>query len=86
MKRRTLKLRVNAKDRALIGRAAAVARKSHGEFMRDASLNAAADALFDRTELRVDATTYAHFLAILDGPAEHNEGLRELLAIRPPWE
>ncbi len=80
----TINIRVQPADRALIDQAAAARSKNRSDFMLEASLRAAQEALLDRTLLRVDAATYDHFLAVLDGPPQPNERLRNLMQTKAP--
>ena len=46
----------------------------------------AGDRFLDTVLLRVDAETYARFLARLDAPPQPNERLRKLLQTKAPWD
>ena len=78
-------LRVSARDRDLIDRAAALG-KSRSEFMLDATRQAAEDALLDRVLFRLGSDRHAAFLALLDAPPSANKALAKLLATPAPWE
>ncbi len=77
-------LRVRDDVRALIDRAAKTHGKSRSEFMIDAARRAAEDALLDQTLVRVDQTTYSHFLEVLDQPPS-GPGFERLMAASRPW-
>ena len=77
-------LRVRDDIRALIDRAAKTHGKSRSEFMIDAARRAAEDALLDQTLVRVDQSTYAHFLEVLDQPPS-GEGFARLMTASKPW-
>ena len=80
-------LRVSARDRDLIDRAAATTLgKNRSEFMLDATRRAAEDALPDRVLFRLDPDRYGAFLALLDAPPSANRALAKLLATPAPWE
>ena len=79
-------LRVSARDRDLIDRAAAALGKNRSEFMLDATRQAAEDALLDRVLFRLDPDRYGAFLALLDAPPSTNKALAKLLAAPAPWE
>ena len=77
-------LRMRGDARALIDCAAKARGKSRTEFMIDAALRSAEEALLDQTLVRVDAETYAQFVAILDQPPD-SEGFKRLMNVRKPW-
>ena len=85
-RRSLINLRVPARDRDLIDRAAATLGKNRSEFMLDASRQAAEDTLLDRASFRLDAERFGAFLAQLDAPPAPNALLRALLATPAPWE
>ena len=78
-------LRVSARDRDLIDRAAALG-KNRSEFMLDATRQAAEDALLDRVLFRLGSDRHAAFVALLDAPPSANKALAKLLATPAPWE
>lgn len=82
----SINIRIKPGERALIDQAATAQGKSRSDFMLEASRRAAEEALLDRTVLRVDAKTYARYVALLDGPPKPNDRLRKLLLTRAPWE
>ncbi len=77
-------LRMRSDVRALIDCAAKSRGKSRTEFMIDAALRSAEEALLDQTLVRVDAEAYAQFVAILD-QAPDSEGFNRLMNVRKPW-
>ena len=79
-------LRVSARDRDLIDRAAAALGKNRTEFMLDATRQAAEDALLDRVLFRLDADRHEAFVALLDAPPSPNRELAKLLSTPAPWE
>ena len=83
-KRETLNLRIKPEVRGKIDQAAALTGKSRTDFVLDAALRAAEEALLDRVHFVVDEAVYREFLAKLDEPP--NESLRRLMATRPPWD
>lgn len=84
--RTMINIRVKLAERALIDQAAAAQGKSRSDFMLEASRRAAEEALLDRTLLRVDADTYAKFVALLDAPPRSNARLRKLMQTKAPWD
>ena len=79
-------LRVSARDRDLIDRAAAALGKNRSEFMLDATRQAAEDALLDRVLFRLGSDRHAAFVALLDAPPSPNRELARLLSTPTPWE
>ena len=84
--RDTLNLRIKPDLRKLIDRAAGVSGRNRTDFVLSAARRAAEEALLDRTNLTVDAKTYAEFLARLDAPPRPNARLRRTLETKAPWE
>lgn len=82
----TINIRVRPELRGLIDRAAALQGKTRSDFMLDAARRAAEEALLDQALIRVDAETYARFVALLDAPPAPNEGLRRLMRSAAPWD
>ena len=79
-------LRVSARDRDLIDRAAAALGKNRSEFMLDATRQAAEDALLDRVLFRLDSDRHEAFVTLLDGPPSPTKELARLLSTPAPWE
>lgn len=77
-------LRVRDDIRGLIDRAARAQGKTRSDFMIDAARRAAEEALLDQTLVRVDADTYAQFLAVLDEPPT-GPGFDRLMNAPRPW-
>jgi len=81
-----INLRVTARDRSMIDRAAALAGKNRSEFMLEASRAAAEALLMDRTVFTLDPERFQAFVTALDAPPAPPAGLRRLLATPAPWE
>ena len=77
-------LRIREDVRAVIDRAARIRGKTRSDFMIDAAYRAAEDTLLDQTLVKVDADSYAHYLAILDQPPG-GEGFERLMNAPTPW-
>lgn len=77
-------LRVRDDIRGLIDRAARAQGKTRSDFMIDAARRAAEEALLDQILVRVDAETYAYFLAVLDAPPS-GPGFDRLMNAPRPW-
>lgn len=82
---RPVNLRVREDVRDLIDQAARVNGKTRSDFMIEASRQAAENALLDQTFVRVDADTYAQYLAVLDRPPS-GEGYERLMRAPKPWK
>lgn len=82
---RAVNLRVREDVRDLIDQAARVNGKTRSDFMIEAARQAAENALLDQTFVRVDAETYAQFLAVLDRPPS-GEGYERLMRAPKPWK
>ncbi|MDP3693690.1 DUF1778 domain-containing protein [Bradyrhizobium sp.] len=80
--RDTLKLRITPELRGLIDRAAELAGKNRNDFILEAALRAAEDALLDRTMFIVTPKAYAEFLKRLDAPPQPNDRLRRTMRAR----
>jgi len=85
-KRETLNVRIKPEDRNLIDRAARLLGKNRTDFLVEAGLRAAEDALLDQTLFKVNPETYAAFVARLDAPPAPNERLRRSMTTPAPWE
>ena len=72
-------VRMSATDRQLLLEAARVAHKSVGEFLLDAGMAAANQALADRTRFELDPEAWAEFRDQLDRPVAAEPRLRKLL-------
>ena len=84
-RRQALNLRIPAKDRHLIDRAAQSSGKTRTDFILGAARRAAEEALLDQSLFIVSRTTYAKFLAALDAPVKPNPRLRRSMKTSPPW-
>ena len=85
-KRETLNLRIKPEMRGLIDRAAGLMGKNRTNFVLDAALRAAEDALLDRTMIAASPKAYARFLKRLDAPPRPNARLRRIMQTQAPWE
>ncbi|HEV8680993.1 MAG TPA: DUF1778 domain-containing protein [Stellaceae bacterium] len=79
-------LRMTPTAKRTLQLAAAVANKTVSEFLLDSSLSAAFDTLADRRVFQLDEVRWAAFLNALDTPPQQNPRLRELFAVKPPWD
>ena len=82
---RAVNLRMREDVRMLIDRAASAHGKTRSDFMIDAARRAAEDALLDQALVRVDAESFAHYLAVLDEPPS-GDGFLRLMHAAKPWQ
>ena len=75
-----IEVRTTANMKALLQRAAASSHKNVTEFLLEAGINAAEDALVDRRIFRLDDRQWQAFQAILDRPVADKPRLTRLLA------
>ena len=81
-----LNIRVKAPQRALIEQAASAAEMTVSDFVRDAVLLQAKNALLDRTNIALNEQEWAAFVEALDAPPASNPRLRDLMSRKAPWE
>lgn len=81
-----LGLRATPEQEAVLRRAADVAHKSLTEFILDSACQAAEQTLLDQRLFLVSGEQYQAFMDLLDRPEQPNEGLRDLLICKTPWE
>ena len=75
-----IEIRTTPDAKALLQRAAASSCKSVTEFLLEAGINAAEDALIDRRMFRLDERWWRTFQDILDRPVVDKPRLARLLA------
>ncbi len=75
-----LGLRTTPQQEAVLRRAAEVAHKSLTDFILDSACRAAEQTLLDQRLLMVSGEAYSAFAGLLERPARHNPGLRDLFA------
>ena len=81
-----ISIRMSAKDRQLIDKAADALSKSRTEFMLDSARAAAADALLDRNLFILNAKDFRAFEAAL-AEAPSSKDVLKVLKQRPaPWK
>jgi uncharacterized protein (DUF1778 family) len=79
-------LRMTPTAKRMLQRAAAATNKTLTEFLLDAGLNAATDALADCRVFQLDDKRWNAFMAALAAPPKNNPRLRKLLARKTAWE
>ncbi len=81
-----LNIRVKAQQRRLIEHAAMAADKTVSDFVRDAAVREAQNALLDQTTISFNDDAWEAFTAALDAPPDANSRLRDLMSREPIWE
>lgn len=81
-----LEVRLTARAKRLLQRAATVRGQSISAFVLDSGINAAEETLADRREFRIPAKDYDAFVAALDAPAKRKPRLDKLLRDRSALE
>ena len=81
-----LGLRTTPEQEAVLRRAAEVSRKSLTDFILDSACLAAEQTLLDQRLFMVSGHQYQALLELLERPDQDNEGLRDLIARKAPWD
>ncbi len=81
-----LNIRVREDQRHLIEQGAQARHKTLSDFVRDAALEEAANALLDSRQFALDGADYDAFMAALDEPPAENSTLRDLMSRKPAWD
>lgn len=81
-----LSMRLPDADLAIIDRAASLRGRSRTEFVRDAAVRAAEEALMENVVVRMSEEGFDSFVAALDAPARPVPEMVELLRRPAPWE
>ena len=81
-----LGLRATPEQEVVLRRAAEVAHKSLTDFILDSACLAAEQTLLDQRLFMVSGSQYQALMDLLEQPAQENEGLRDLLSRKAPWE
>lgn len=84
-KNETINLRMDAKTRELISRAASVCGKSVTSFMTEAAIYSAQKELLDQRFVGVDAKVFDAVEDLLSEPAEANRKLVEVFKSNREW-
>lgn len=79
-------MRLPEADLSMIDRAAQLYGRSRTEFVRDAAVRAAEEALLNQRLIRMTAAGFAAFVDVLEQPAAPNPGIAEILQRQAPWE
>lgn len=81
-----LSMRLPEADIAIIDRAARLRGRSRTQFVRDAAVRAAEEAVMEDRPIRMSPEGFAEFVAMLDRPPEIVPAIVELFRKRAPWE
>jgi len=81
-----LNIRIRSDQRSLIEQAALALDKTVSDFVREAALREANNALLDQTVFQLDSAAWDKFNAALDAPPADNAKLKDLLSRTPVWE
>jgi uncharacterized protein (DUF1778 family) len=81
----TISLRMDAKTRNMISRAADISGKSLTAFMTEAAFYQAQKELLDQRFVGVDASVFDSVESFLAEPAKVNDKLVELFESNPEW-
>lgn len=81
----TINLRMDARTRDVISRAAALSGKSLTAFMTDAAYASAQKELLDQRFVHVDATVFDAVETLLAEPAQVHPKLAEVLKSQQAW-
>jgi len=81
-----LSMRLPDSDLAIIDRAAQLRGRSRTEFMRDAAVRAAENAILETTMIRMSPEGFEAFVATLDAPGKPVPAMVDLLKRDAPWE
>lgn len=86
LRSQNINIRVDPKQRDLIDHASRVVGKTRTDFILDTVTREAQNTLLDQRLFLLDDAQWRAFLAALDAPAKPNQKLRELMAIKAPWD
>ncbi|MGE3145373.1 MAG: DUF1778 domain-containing protein [Pseudorhodoplanes sp.] len=81
-----LSMRLPEADIAIIDRAATLRGRSRTDFVREAAVRAAEEALMDTAPIRMSAAGFAAFVKTLSAPAAPVPEMVGLLRRPAPWE
>lgn len=81
-----ISMRLPEADVAMIDRAAALKGRSRTDFVRDAAVRAAEEAVMEQQLIRMTEDGFADFMAVLATPAEAVPEIVELSKRPAPWE
>lgn len=81
-----LSMRLPAADIAIIDRAANLRGRSRTDFVREAAVRAAEEALLEASLIRMTPKGFSAFVAAISAPPKPVPEMVELLSREAPWE
>ncbi len=81
-----LNIRIRTDQRSLIEQAALALDKTVSDFVREAALREANNALLDQTVFQLDSAAWDKFNVALNTPPADNPKLKDLLSRQPVWD
>ena len=81
-----ISMRLPEADVAMIDRAAALKGRSRTDFVRDAAVRAAEEAVMEQQLIRMTEDGFADFMAVMTAPVKVVPELVEVLRRPAPWE
>lgn len=81
-----LSMRLPAADIAMIDRAANLRGRSRTDFVREAAVRAAEEAIMDSAPIRMSPAGFKAFVAAISGPAKPVPEMVALFKRKAPWE
>ncbi|ESQ79368.1 DUF1778 domain-containing protein [Asticcacaulis sp. YBE204] len=81
-----LSMRLPDADIAMIDRAALLRGRSRTDFVRDAAVRAAEDAVMEAMPIRMSAVGFEAFISTLSGPATPVTEMVDVFRRPAPWE
>ena len=81
-----ISMRLPEADVAMNDRAATLKGRSRTDFVRDAAVRAAEEALMEQQLIRMTEEGFADFMALMAAPAEVVPELVEVMRRSAPWE
>jgi len=81
-----LSMRLPASDIAMIDRAATLRGRSRTDFVREAAVRAAEEAIMDSAPIRMSPAGFRTFLAAIAGPAKPVPEMVALFKRKTVWE
>lgn len=85
-KEHPLSMRLPEADIAIIDRAASLRGRSRTDFVREAAVRAAEDALMETAPIRMSQAGFKAFMAALSGPPATVPEMIALFRRKAPWE
>lgn len=85
-KQSPLAMRLPADDLAIIDRAAQLRGRSRTEFVRDAAVRAAEDAIIESAMVRMSPRGFTAFMAALGAPPRAVPEMVQVMRRKAPWE